>query len=302
VHSFRTLPATLSRPVRFVSGGDIYGRGYGEIMADMCRAAAATDPEFVVLGGDIAYVDNRPAGAVHWLEFFRIWGETMITPGGHLIPVIPAIGNHEAHGDTYATGGGAPHRGVSPDRAIFFYSLFSFPGRPGYNVLDAGRYLSLVSLDSFHTNPVPGPQTDWLRATLAQRSHVTHVVPFYHVPAYPSHRSFAGPVSVAIRANWVPLFDEARIPFVFENHDHTYKVTYPLRGGQPHPEGTRYLGDGAWAVATRAITPSDKAPYLERAHPKNHVIVVALHPDRADISAIDPQGEVFDRFSIAVRK
>jgi len=55
-------------------------------------------------------------------------------------------------------------------------------------------------------------------------------------------------------------------------------------------------------VATRAITPSDKAPYLERAHPKNHVIVVTLHPDRADISAIDPQGEVFDRFSIAVRK
>jgi len=28
VHSFRTLPATLSRPVRFVSGGDIYGRGH----------------------------------------------------------------------------------------------------------------------------------------------------------------------------------------------------------------------------------------------------------------------------------
>lgn len=301
LHKFRTLPATLTRPVRFVSGGDIYGGSSPDLMVNMCKVAAAQDPEFALLGGDIAYVNNEPKAAPRWFEVFRIWRETMVTKDGRIIPVVPAIGNHEVHGDTYQIRGGAPQRGMSPDRALFFYTLFSFPGRPGYNALDFGNYLSVVALDSFHTNPVPGPQTDWLRATLAQRRHVPFIVPFYHVPGYPSNRSFSGPVSVAVRANWVPLFDEANVRFVFENHDHTYKVTHPLRANERHPAGTRYLGDGSWAVTARETTPLDKAPYLERAMGKNHVFVVTLHPDRADFRAVDPEGKEFDRFSIPAK-
>lgn len=302
VQKFRTLPPTLSRPVRFVSGGDIYGGTSPDLMATMCKTAAAQDPEFALLGGDIAYVNNEPKAASRWFDFFRIWRETMSTKDGRMIPVVPAIGNHEVHGDSYQIRGGAPNRGVSPDRALFFYTLFAFPGRPGYNVIDVGNYLSLVALDSFHSNPVPGPQTDWLRTTLAQRRNVPFVVPFYHVPAYPAHRSYSGAISVAIRANWVPLFDEAGVRFAFENHDHVYKVTKPLRANEANPTGTRYLGDGAWAVNTRETTALEKAPYLERAHSKNHVFVVTLHPGRADITAVDPKGEEFDRFTIEARR
>ena len=301
VQKFRTLPATLSRPVRFVSGGDIYGGTSPDLMSNMCKVAAAQDPEFAMLGGDIAYVNNEPKAASRWFDFFRVWQTTMVTKDGRMIPVVPAIGNHEVHGDTYLIRGGAPNRGVSPNRAIFFYTLFAFPGRPGYNVLDAGNYLSLVALDSFHSNPVPGPQTDWLRDTLAKRRNVPYVVPFYHVPAYPSVRSFSGAISVAIRANWVPLFDEANVRFALEHHDHAYKVTHPLRGGERNPAGTRYLGDGAWAVNTRPTTGTEKAPYLERAHSKNHVFVATLHPDRAEFIAVDDKGAEFDRFSIPAR-
>jgi hypothetical protein len=272
VHKFGTLPATLTRPVKFISGGDI------------------------------AYVNNEPKAANRWFNFFQTWGETMITSDGRIIPVIPAIGNHEVHGDTYDLRGGAPNRGVSPDRALFFYTLFSFPGRPGYNVIDVGDYLSLIALDSFHSNPVPGPQTEWLRGVLASRRTVPFVVPFYHVPAYPSYRPFSGAISVAIRANWVPLFDEAGVRFAFENHDHAYKVSHPLRAGQHHPDGTRYLGDGAWAVNTREVRPLDQSPYLERALSRNHVFVVTLHPDRAEFTAVDSKGEEFDRFSINVHR
>jgi hypothetical protein len=267
----------------------------------MCRVAAGRDPEFALLGGDIAYVNNEPKAHGRWFDFFRIWGETMITADSRIIPIVPAIGNHEVHGDTFEIRGGAPNRGVSPDRALFFYSLFGFPGRPGYNVLDAGNYLSLIALDSYHTNPVPGAQTEWLKGVLERRRQVPFIVPFYHVPAFPSHRSFAGVTSVAIRANWVPLFDAAGVRFAFENHDHTYKVTHPLRGGVRDPAGTRYLGDGAWAVGVRETTPLEKAPYLERAHSKNHVFVVTLHPGRADFQAIDPKGEVFDTFTIEAK-
>lgn len=84
----------------------------------------------------------------------------------------------------------------------------------------------MIALDTTHTNPVEGTQTGWLRSVLAARRSVSFVVPMYHMPAYTSYRSFTGKVSAAIRENWVPLFDEAGLRFVFENHDHTYKVTY----------------------------------------------------------------------------
>jgi hypothetical protein len=126
-------------------------------------------------------------------------------------------------------------------------------------------------------------------------------VPIYHVPAYPSHRAFGAPVSTAIRANWTPLFDAARVRFVFENHDHVYKVTHPLRAGKTDPAGTRYLGDGAWSVTTRTFSPPDQAPYLARAQSRNHVFVVTLQADRADFVAVDQKGEEFDKFSIPAK-
>jgi acid phosphatase type 7 len=298
VHTFRTLPATLSRPVKFLSGGDLYGTDNLPLLGFMCRAGAALDPDFAIVGGDIAYVNNEPKAHPRWFDFFRVWGETMRAPDGRIIPIVPAIGNHEVNGDTYEIRGGEPRRGMSADRALFFYTLFSFPGRPGYNVLDFGDYLSLVALDSYHTSPVPGPQTDWLRATLAQRRSVPFVVPFYHVPAYPSVRSFNTPTSITIRANWVPAFDEAGIRFAFENHDHAYKVTHPLRAGKIDPAGTRYLGDGAWAVNTRVVLERDKAKFVDRSFSRNHVFEVTLHPGRADFRAVDPNGEIFDTFTI----
>ena len=131
---------------------------------------------------------------------------------------------------------------------------------------------------------------------------MSYVVPFYHVPAYPSTRPFNGAISVAIRANWVPLFDATGVRFAFENHDHTYKVTYPLRGGARDPAGTRYLGDGAWAVNTRVTHTLQQATYLERTQTRNHAFIVTLHPGRADFVAIDPQGIEFDKFTVDAKK
>lgn len=297
-YRFRTLPAKLSRPVRFVSGGD--ANVSAELpFAAMNRAAAARDPDFAIMGGDIAYANNKPRNTTLWFEFFRVWLETMRAPDGRLIPIVPTIGNHEASGDTFEVNGGSPERGVSLERAAFFYGAFAFPGLPGYNALDFGDYLSVVALDSFHTNPVAGEQTEWLRGVLASRRGFAYVVPVYHVPAYPAHRPFDGPVAAAIRDEWVPLFEKAGVRFVFENHDHLYKRTFPLRSGQPEVDGIRYLGDGAWSVALRTPHPAAEAPYIERSESRHHVFVVTLHRDRADFAAIDPAGVEFDRFTIS---
>jgi len=87
--------------------------------------------------------------------------------------------------------------------APHFYQLFAFPGHPGYNVLDIGDYLSLIILDSDHSHPIEGGQTEWLENVLLERAGgKRHLMPVYHVPAWPSHRPFDGRVSVRVRENW----------------------------------------------------------------------------------------------------
>jgi len=55
---FRTMPATLEKPLVFAAGGDV--RHNKRHMERTNRAAMAHDPEFVVWGGDLAYGDGAP--------------------------------------------------------------------------------------------------------------------------------------------------------------------------------------------------------------------------------------------------
>jgi hypothetical protein len=55
-------------------------------------------------------------------------------------------------------------------------------------------------------------------------------------------------------------------------------------------------------VGTRETTPLEKAPYLERAHSKNHVFVVTLTSGKADFIAVDSKGEEFDKFTIPAKR
>lgn len=104
----------------------------------------------------------------------------MVTTDGRLIPLIPVIGNHDVKRRFRRT----------PADALFFYTLFAMPGIQGYNVLDFGNYMSLFLLDSGHTHPIKGKQTEWLRESLKQRKNVPYKFPIYHVAAFPSVRKY----------------------------------------------------------------------------------------------------------------
>ena len=154
---FRTMPKDLSTPIRFVEGGDVYHQK--DWMDNMNSLAAKFDPSFVVIGGDIAYANNRDTkieNVQRWYDFLDSWKRTAVTPDGRLIPLLPSLGNHEVKG----------FWGKTPEDAPCFYALFSMPGKQGYNNLDFGNYLSLFLLDSGHTHPIDGAQTDWLNSAL----------------------------------------------------------------------------------------------------------------------------------------
>jgi hypothetical protein len=53
-----------------------------------------------------------------------------------------------------------------------------------------------------------------------------------------------------VREYWAPLFERYGVQIAFENHDHVYKRTVPLRSGAPHADGVVYIGDGSWGMAS----------------------------------------------------
>lgn len=291
---FRTMPAELTRPVRFVSGGDTMHTR--EMFDAMNEQIGPLDPDFALIGGDLAYEDGtRVMRIVDWLESWMTLG---MTKDRRLIPVVAGIGNHEVRGG---------YNGKAPGDAPYFFGLFTFPDKDrAYYALDFGKYLSLIVLDSGHTNPIEGKQADWLSNALADRAGQTFLFPCYHYPVYGTAKASARskPIdnarSVTIRRNWVSQFERYGVTAVFENDHHNFKRSVPIRNHQrDDANGIVYLGDGAWGVRTRDVPKKGTAWWLAKAEPRNHVWFVDLRPDKtAKVFAIDPKGTVFDELEI----
>ncbi|TVP44074.1 MAG: metallophosphoesterase family protein [Gemmatimonadales bacterium] len=296
-YRFRTMPQDLQRPVRFASGGDV--RHEREMMERMNRVVTPYDPDFILWAGDLAYADGLPERAYRWVDFLDVMMRTLITAEGRVIPVLAAPGNHEVRGGYYRNSDAwEPGPEWQREFAPFYYALFAFPGHPGYGVLDFADYLSIVLLDTDHTGPMAGDQTEWLRTTLRDRTHVPHVFPTYHVPAYPSVRSPDGGVSTQVRETWSPLFEAFGVRVAFEAHDHAFKRTHPIRAGAVHPAGVVYMGDGAWGVRNRIIGASHSEPawYIDRALTDRHFSLVTLHGPHLHILTVNEDGRVIDEF------
>ena len=301
VMHFQTMPASLARPLRFAIGGDTMHKP--EWLDKMNRVALSHHPDFVVLGGDLAYENGEAKNVKNVIEWFDGYKNTMVTPQGRVIPVIAVIGNHEVRGG-FVNGVLANYlRDASPgmdndkfraELAPYFYALFACPGQPGYRVLDFGDYLSLVLLDSNHTNFIAGEQSAWLDKTLSKRKTRPHVFPVYHVPAYPSVRSFEDPLPALIRENWVPLFEKSGVRMAFENHDHAFKRTKPLRAGKVDESGIVYLGDGAWGVEPRETHATSW--YLEQSASVRHCMIVTLDGQKRSVEVFDENDQKIDSF------
>ncbi|TVR53920.1 MAG: metallophosphoesterase family protein [Puniceicoccaceae bacterium] len=296
---FRTLPGTAQEPVRFITGGDTLHRR--EWMEATNRAAMQYDPDFIVWGGDLAYADGLEDRVERWYTWFEVNLQTLIADDGRVVPIVVAIGNHEVRGGFFM--GGDRGREAYEDTleyrramAPYFFSLFAFPHPQAYGVLDVGDYLSLIILDTHHATPVEGTQTEWLETTLREREGRPHLIPVYHVPAFPSHRDYNHYFSSSIREHWLPLFERYGVELAFENHDHTYKRTAPIRGGEIRSDGILYVGDGAWGVGTRPVHDVEQTWYLDRAKPIHHGIVVTLQGTHRHLLVFDAEGNIIDEY------
>ncbi len=297
-YRFRTMPAKATNTIHFISGGDCGSNSH--TVANNIQAARQ-DPMFALIGGDLAYEDGKNVDAN--LAFLRNYSKQMVGENGRLIPMVACIGNHEVVGGYNKTRESAP----------FYYSLFEgLFAENGYATLDFGDYLSLVLLDSGHTSPIDGAQTDWLEKTLKARADHPNVFVVNHVPAYPSYRNpdptpatetKAGKAGTGEgnRKHWVPLFDKYRVPIVLEHHDHTFKRTKTLIDGLADDNGVLYLGDGSWGRLRNPKAP-EKIPYLAAASRDFHLSLHRIQGEERFHLALDEHGRVMDVCRTAQRK
>ncbi|MFC4872023.1 metallophosphoesterase family protein [Negadavirga shengliensis] len=319
VYSFRTMPEKNYSPIRFAAGGDT---SHGEMFRQMNCTAMKYDPDFIVWGGDLAYANGREENLDRWISWFDRLREDLVTEDGRVVPVVLAIGNHDVLDHHYpgseTTIGktlGMPDfitqvkRGefaeatdkMRAEKGPYFYALFAFPGQPGYGVLDFGNYLSLIILDSSHSNLISGQQTSWLKEVLKSRAGRPHVIPVYHKPAYPSGRVQPGGIrnqfwSEQVFQHWVPLFEEFGVRVALENDDHTYKRTYPLRRDMVDPSGIVYLGDGSWGVEKKEPKTPEEVWYLKKSASENSAIIVTLHGPHQHFLMVNEEGTVIDEY------
>ena len=289
---FQTIPDGHQK-LRFVDGGDM---GTGPALPRLLQQAARQEPNFAVVGGDIAYANDMPTNYTRWDVWLDAWEQKMVTPRGLTIPMVLAIGNHEVYRgiDLSATNHAALAKiGLSTTNAVFYLGYFAQNHDQTYYSRKFGKNFVIYVLDSEHLTPLRGQQGNWLDAQLEADRDFPHRLAVYHVPLYPSSRPYDTPRSGAGRNAWLGIFDKHHLTTAFEHHDHSFKRSKLLRNNQIDPNGTLYLGDGCWGMPARKV---DTTPrwYEAKAASIQHFWRVDVSRNRIEYRAINKDGKVFD--------
>lgn len=290
-YKFQTMPSKATDSFRFISGGD---SGIDIHAQQTNKLAAAQNPMFVFLGGDLAYENGKDPAV--FLQFIKNYSDQLRDEQQRIIPLIACLGNHETQKGYHQP------RDSAPFFFAFFDGLFN---NGGHAVLDFGNYLSMVMLDSGHTTPIAGEQTDWLEQTLKQREERPSLFVAYHVPSYPSVRPYdlTDPdksVGFDSRKYWVPLFERYNVDAVLEHHDHTFKRTIPLINSVYDKNGLVYLGDGSWGKIRKPKTTSER-PYLAKATENYHLSLHSLEGEQRFHVALSDTGKIVDLYTTRKR-
>ena len=196
-----------------------------EVRQQLVRAIAKVHPDFITFGGDIAYNGDNDNDWKVYDQETTIWRERRI-------PVYPALGNHDLHGD------------VNIALGNYFARFPTLQQHRFYAVHTASTLM--LTLDSA-LDELTGPQGEWLQYQLAHLpAGIDFVFIVLHHPPYTSssdEKTYGGGHSARSPEQKLALYLEeqqknlrARI-VVFAGHVHNYErhehggITYFVSGG-----------------------------------------------------------------------
>jgi Icc-related predicted phosphoesterase len=226
------LQLQVSTPFHFVTYGDSRFHNPNDtdaanptVRQTLVQAIAQLHPAFISFGGDIVYNGFDANDWKVWDSETAVWRENKI-------PVYPALGNHDLHGDEKVA------------LANYFQRFPDLKNSRYYSVRAANTLM--LALDS-SLDETSGPQGQWLAEKL---DHVPGDVDFVfivlHHPPYTSSsdaKKFGGGHSARSHEQDMAKMLEGRQPnlrariVVFSGHVHNYErhehggVTYFVTGG-----------------------------------------------------------------------
>jgi Icc-related predicted phosphoesterase len=226
------LQAKASAPFRFVAYGDTRFHDPNDteaanppVRVALVKAIAEVNPAFVCFTGDIVYNGNDANDWKVWDNETSIWRDKNI-------PIYPALGNHDLHGEEKIALGN-------------YFQRFPDLKNSRYYSVRAANTLILV-LDS-SLDEVSGPQGQWLAGKLDNiPPDVDFVFLMFHHPPYTSssdmkalgggHSARSSEKALAKVLEDRQVHTPARF-VVFSGHVHNYErhehggVTYFVSGG-----------------------------------------------------------------------
>ena len=226
------LRLDVKSPFRFVAYGDTRFHDPGDaeaanpsVRVALVKAIAEVNPAFICFTGDIVYNGYDASDWKVWDNETSVWRDKKI-------PIYPALGNHDLHGDPNVVLGN-------------YFQRFPKLKNSRYYSVRAANALILV-LDS-SLEEISGPEGQWLADKLDHvPSDVDFVFLMFHHPPYTSSsdaKTFGGGHSArSTEQALAKMLEErqARARFrivVFSGHVHNYErhehggVTYFVSGG-----------------------------------------------------------------------
>jgi hypothetical protein len=238
-YSFRTMSDNSNDPISFISGGDTRDG----IVIENCNCRGERQKAFRLLGkvctdfiafsGDFA---GGPQQALfksftqQWQEWFTDWQLSIdTTSANRLLPIIPAMGNHEESANNL--------------------SFFNIPTTTNYfGITFGGNLMRIISLNTELGNNAT--QISWFQNDLINNNSVLWKAVQYHKPMVPQGHYSPEPLLIN---NWGTYFEPYGVRLAMEGHTHIYKVTYPAKksGGSGNnyfvrndTTGTVFIGEG----------------------------------------------------------
>ena len=268
-------PKSAGQAYRFVAFGDC-GAGSAE-QKPLARRAFASEPDFVVIPGDIVY--ERGLIVDYRKKFWPVYNADEPTAAGvpliRSVPFVAAPGNHDL---------GTRDLNKYPD-ALAYYLYWSQPLNgplgaeggplvPALAASDANRHAFVEAagdayprmanfsfdygnahwtiLDSNpYVNWTDASLKSWIASDLASAQNATWRFVVFHHPGFNSSRVHYEEQQMRLLA---PTFEAGKVDIVFNGHVHNYQRSFPLKFVPDKQGMPLYGGKDNNAVHGRLVT------------------------------------------------
>ena len=240
---------------------------------------------FIINGGDIVQ-----DGSVEekWTSFLNA-----SLPYSQLFPIVPILGNHDYWG--YERGDKADDVEAKFTPTLFNkYLGLEKDNKHGYYSLDYPQFKLIVLNSNFPklSEKIIKEQMEWTKKELqkSKEKQQAVIISFHHSP-FTSNVFYYGPVAIAFRNKWIPLFEKSGVvKLVLNGHSHLYERS--LKDGIMYVVAGPFGGQRNWL-------PKMNNYYRLAMHPnKDTFSLFKVTNKTIEMESFDQNNQLIDSFSI----